>query len=193
MDAKRLNARVSRDRLRNQSGFTLIELLVVLVLLGLVAGIGVTTLGGSNLGRELENEVNRFHAVLRMAAEEAIYSNTEIGVLVDNDGYEFLTYDEEERIWQGADNHALRTHSFPEWLSVDIQREGSEKRLFGESSDENPSENTKRPQFMLLSSGEVTGFVIGMQVERDSDSRLEIKSNEQGEIILPHVEEREDD
>ena len=45
-------------------GFTLIELLVVIVLIGLLASIGLTTVGSGNQGRALNNEVNRLHAVL---------------------------------------------------------------------------------------------------------------------------------
>jgi len=71
-------------------GFTLIELLVVIVLIGLLASIGLTTVGSGNQGRALNNEVNRLHAVLRMASEEAIYSNTEIGVRFDSGAYSFL-------------------------------------------------------------------------------------------------------
>jgi len=176
-------------------GFTLIELLVVLVLLGLVAGIGVSTLGGSNLSREMNNEINRLHALLRMAQEEAVFSNTEIGFLMDEDGYEFLVYDEEERSWENASQHALRSRSFPGWLTVDFRREGKEKRLLdeGEEGSSTETDGTRRPQIMLLSSGEVTGFEIGMQVENDADSRLEIRTNENGEIVLPHVEARNDE
>lgn len=188
-----------------QQGFTLIELLVVMVLLGLLSGIAVTTLGGSNQGRELANEVNRLHAVLRMASEEAIFSNQEIGVVIESDLYEFLIYDEESKSWNNASQSYLQTHNLPEWIDIDFQREGKERKILGGSEntlensdfaglsndDEEESSSSKKPQFMLLSSGEVTGFIVGMQIDNDSDSRLEIRTNEQGEIILPHVEEEE--
>ena len=184
-----------------QHGFTLIELLVVMVLLGLVAGIAVTTLGGSSQGRELANEVNRLHAVLRMASEEAIFSNQEIGVVVESDLYEFLVYDEENRKWGSATQAFLKSHTLPEWVAIDFQREGKEREILGGTGDtlaesefaglsqEGEEASSKKPDFMLLSSGEVTGFVIGMEINNDGDSRLEIKTNEQGEIILPHLEQ----
>jgi len=184
-----------------QRGFTLIELMVVMVLLGLISSIALTTVGGGNQKRELNNEVNRLHAVLRMAAEESIFSNTEIGVVIEADLYEFLTFDETEGKWIAAEPHFLRPYPLPEWISLDFQREGKERKLLGNQSllDKDSefvstileTETAKKPDLMLLSSGEVTGFTISMQIEDDASSRIEIKTNDQGEIILPSLE-RED-
>jgi len=182
-----------------QRGFTLIELMVVMVLLGLISSIALTTVGGGNQTRELNNEVNRLHAVLRMAAEESIFSNTEIGVVIESDLYEFLTYDEAEGKWIAAAPHFLRPYPLPEWISLDFQREGKERKLLGSKSGLNSdsdfdssileTETAKKPDLMLLSSGEVTGFTISMQIEDDASSRVEIKTNDQGEIILPSLEQ----
>jgi len=178
-----------------QHGFTLIELMVVMVILGLISGIALTVVGGGNQKRELMNEVNRLHAVLRMAAEEAIYSNSEIGVVIETDLYEFLTFDEEDGKWVAAEPHFLRSYTLPEWISLDFQREGKERKILGSKNDQNTeldAKPSKKPSLMLLSSGEVTGFSITMQIKDDSDSRLEIKTNDQGEIILPHVEQQKE-
>jgi general secretion pathway protein H len=182
-----------------QRGFTLIELMVVMVILGLISSIALTTVGGGNQKRELNNEVNRLHAVLRMAAEEAIFSNTEIGVVIESDLYEFLTFDEQEGSWTPATPKFLRSYSLPEWISLEFQREGKERKLLGNKSvlDEDSdfyssvldTEDAKTPDLMLLSSGEVTGFTISMQIDDDASSRIEIKTNDQGEIILPALEQ----
>lgn len=182
-----------------QRGFTLIELMVVMVLLGLISSIALTTVGGGNQKRELNNEVNRLHAVLRMAAEESIFSNTEIGVVIEEDLYEFLTFDETDEKWIPAEQHFLRTYALPEWISLEFQREGEERKLLGKKSllDKDSdfyssvlgTEVAKTPDLMLLSSGEVTGFTISMQIGDDTSSRIEIKTNDQGEIILPALEQ----
>jgi general secretion pathway protein H len=182
-----------------QRGFTLIELMVVMVLLGLISSIALTTVGGGNQKRELNNEVNRLHAVLRMAAEESIFSNTEIGVVIDTGVYEFLTFDETNGKWVAAEPHFLRSYALPEWISLDFQREGKERELLGRNRVLDPdsefqsqileTEKSKKPDLMLLSSGEVTGFIISMQIEDDADSRIEIKTNDQGEIVLPAREQ----
>jgi general secretion pathway protein H len=184
--------------IKSQRGFTLIEIMIVMVLLGLVVGIAVATLGGGNLNRELVNEVNRLHGVLRMASEEAIFTSTEIGFTIDNKGYEFLVYQEDQRKWVNSETSFLRAYPFEEWLTVDLQREGSERRLKYEGAQSDMGlgdmslsgeETQKRPSLMLLSSGEVTPFRIGLQVGSDSESRIEIVGEASGEIRLPYLDE----
>lgn len=202
---------VSEQRRSGQGGFTLIELMMVMVLLGLVVGVAVSTLGGGGQSRELVNESNRLHAVLKMALEEAVFSNTEIGFSIDNSGYEFLQYQDKERKWVNAEKPFLRAHTFPEWLTTDFAREGDEIRLKDEKASENSMSSMglswdtggddqkkekagkpKRPQVMLLSSGEVTPFKIGLQFQDDSDTRIEIVGEAGGNIRLPHLEELEE-
>ena len=176
-------------------GFTLVELLVVMVLVGLLATIGLVTVGTGNQERELQNEVNRLHAVLRMAAEEAVYSNTEIGVTIDDHEYGFLSFNEEEAKWEEVTQSFLKTYALPDWIVMDLQREGDLQSLVSsnkEQSSQAPAddaESSVRPDFMLLSSAEVTPFIIGLEIDGNGDSRIEIKTDDQGEIILPALAE----
>ncbi len=191
-------------------GFTLIELMVVMVVLGLVSALALTTVGGGNQTQEMHNEARRLQAVLLMAADEAVFSNEEIGVIIEPDHYAFLTFNEQEGRWEDAQTHALRMHALPEWLVIDFQREGKEREILGAKrkqfgggdsefvSDLGITENTldilgkskasKKPHFMLLSSGEITGFTIGFQIKDEQNSRIEIKSTDQGEIIIPALQ-----
>ena len=189
-------------------GFTLIEILVVLVLLGLISSIALTTVGGGNQYREMQNEVRRLQAVLLMASDEAVFSNEEIGVMIEPDYYAFLSFNEEEGSWEDSQNYSLRTHALPEWITIDFQREGKERKILGAHSKKfldgeseyagdlgimDGLEQGKKPQFMLLSSGEITGFTIGFQLTDQSDTRIEIKSTDQGDIIIPALQREEDD
>ncbi|MFT6029313.1 MAG: general secretion pathway protein H [Oleiphilaceae bacterium] len=189
-------------------GFTLIEILVVLVLLGLISSIALTTVGGGNQYREMQNEVRRLQAVLLMASDEAVFSNEEIGVMIESDYYAFLTFDEEEGSWEDSQNYSLRTHALPEWITIDFQREGKERKILGAHSKKfldgeseyagdlgimDGIEQGKKPNFMLLSSGEITGFTIGFQLTDQPDTRIEIKSTDQGDIVIPAFQKDEDD
>lgn len=161
---------------------------MVLVVLGLIAGIGVANLGGGNLQRELLNEANRMHALLRLGAEEAIVSNNEIGVYLDKEQYSFVVYDEAEGQWTPTDVEFLKARPLPEWAQLDFQRVGKKRELPKpeKKDDRDPSTDdaSRPPDLMLLSSGEVTEFVIGLEIQGQSDSRIEIMTDEQGNIVF---------
>lgn len=176
-----------------QSGFTLIELLVVMVLLGLLTSLATTSIGG-NQARELEIETNRLHALLRTAANEAVFTNTEIGMQVFEEGYSFITYDEDAQAWQAASSNILQAQELPEWMFIEFEREGEEIELPSKPKDNDREydgeSSSVKPDFMFLSSGEVTNFRLILGNRDDSDSYREIILNEYGEIVLPHVEAR---
>lgn len=182
--------------LDGQRGFTLIELLVVMVLLGLLTSLATTSIGG-NQARELDIETNRLHALLRTAANEAVFTNTEIGMQVFEEGYNFITYDEDAQAWQAASSSILQAQELPEWMYIEFEREGEEVVLPSKSSQDDREfdgdSSSLKPDFMFLSSGEVTSFRLTLGNRDDSESFREITLNEFGEIILPHVEEQKAD
>ena len=180
---------------RSQSGFTLIELLVVMVLLGLITSLATTSIGG-NQARELEIETNRLHALLRSAANEAVFTNTEIGMQVFEEGYQFITYDEDAQTWSVASSSILQAQELPEWMYIEFEREGEEVQLPSKPKSEDReyegSSAELKPDFMFLSSGEVTNFRLLLGNRDDGDAFREITLNDYGEIILPHVEARKE-
>lgn len=181
-------AQVSPARPKPCAGFTLIELLVVMVLLGLVVGIAVTTVGGGNQSTELRNEAQRLHAVIRMAAEEAVFNNVEIGLYLDTDHYEFLLYDEQKQSWQAATQPFLRKRELPEWLLLDYQRADTERKLKSKPRDDQALTETQReartPAIMLFSSGELTPFTIAMEVDDNSALRVEVSADDEANITI---------
>lgn len=172
----------------SSKGFTLIEILVVMVLLGLLSGVAVFTLGSGKLQRELEVEAQRLHTLLRMASEEAILSNTEIGFSIDDEHYEFLEYDDEKQTWTNSSVSVLKARDLPEWLAPEFEREGSPKILGKDDSNTNKS---KKPDMMLLSSGEVTPFSITLRVKKNEDGGFIISSDglEEIKLIIPGKDE----
>lgn len=177
------------------SGFTLIELLVVMVLLGVLTSIATTSIGGNQV-RELEIETNRLHALLRAAANESVFTNTEIGVMVAEDEYAFIVYDEEAQEWQTAQGELLKPGVLPEWMFMEFEREGEIVEIPKSESQEDTREydsdaKETKPDFMFLSSGEITNFTLRLSIKEDLDQFREIKLNQYGEVILPHIEERE--
>lgn len=165
---------------RRVAGFTLIEILVVMVLIALLASVVAFTVGQGNQRRELINEAKRLHAVLRLAADEAIYQNLEIGVVIDEKGYEFLGYDEDKEVWVGLPQPFLKPRQFPDWIWLELNRDYELREL---PVDEESDEQTAVPEFVLLSSGESTPFRLRMGVEGDDEYSVTISSDGINEIL----------
>src|SRR5439155_20064148 len=77
----------------DSAGFTLIEIMVVVVIIGVVAALMVLSFTLTGRDRELEKESDRLFALFTYAREQAELQTREYGVLFQDDGYEFLTYD----------------------------------------------------------------------------------------------------
>ena len=74
---------------RRGGGFSLIELLVVAVIITVLAGAAVLSLGVVGNDREIEREVFRVRTLLELLREEAVMLNRDYGVLFSEKGYRF--------------------------------------------------------------------------------------------------------
>ena len=146
------------------SGFTLIEILVVLVVVGLLAALAVMSMGGSSRDREMENEVRELYLLMQTASEQSILNNTDLGLILEDDGYRFVAEDVSGE-WKQPAERMFRSRSLPEWLTVTKYIEGDTPTL---SSEE---DNTEFPDIVFYSSGEATPFELEFLVGRD-DSRM---------------------
>ena len=75
------------------AGFTLIELLVVVVIIGVLAAGTVLAVSLTGRDRELEKESDRLQALFKYVREQAELQTRDYGVMFEDDGYEFLSYD----------------------------------------------------------------------------------------------------
>lgn len=146
------------------SGFTLIEILVVLVVVGLLAALAVMTMGGSSREREMENEVRELYLLMQTASEQSILNNTELGLVLEEEGYRFVAWEERSGEWKNPAEPMFRMRSFPEWITVTQYIESDTPRLASE-------EDELRPDVVFFSSGETTPFELEFLVGRD-DSRM---------------------
>jgi general secretion pathway protein H len=168
------------------AGFTLIELLVVVVIIGVVAAGMILAVSLTGRDRELEKESERLAALFGYAREQAELQTRDYGVLFQDDGYEFLSFDVHTGLWRSVtEDDALDSRKLPDGLDFKLIVETRPVVL------KRPKDATdKTPQVMIFSNGDLTSF--SATLERDAGRRsITLTENDQGEVIAkPMVEHK---
>lgn len=195
---------------RRQRAFTLFELLLVMTIVAIMVSAVVFSMNPDNSHRELEREAKRLTEILREVADDAVFQDHELGLVLDENQYAFLVWDRKEQHWLPMENDSVfRPYKLPESVRMRITVEDIPYSLLTpseenveESSIEQPSESetsTRRAgaqdadasregaQAWLLSSGEITPFVIELSSKDEPLRRYTISASAMGEIVLENT------
>ena len=135
--------------MRRARGFTLVEVLVVLVIIGVLAGAVGLSAAARGDGYVLREETERFSAVLRLLADEAVQDNREYGLRISTQGYEVRAYDARDGRWRAQPDWSPRL--LPQGMQLTLSVEGAPVVL-ADAADAQP------PQIVLSSSAQSTPF-----------------------------------
>jgi general secretion pathway protein H len=159
-------------------GFTLIEMLVVVVIIAVVSAGMILSVSLTGRDRDLEKESDRLHALFTYVREQAELQTREYGVLFEDDGYQFLTYDVHRAAWRDVfEDDALGARKLPDGLGFKLKVEARPVVLTRPKDA-----HDKTPQVMIFSNGDLTSFEATL--ERDGGLRsVTLAPDDKGAVV----------
>ena len=182
-----------------QHGFTLIEVMLVILLIGVF--ISAITFGSRNpLVDKLEQASARFAGIFNIAAEYSLLNNRELGLVVKDNTYQFVTYDGNNLLWvpiQEQTPFELKNHE--DIITLTLELEGlpvDDNSLQPEEADslfenddelfeEDEDEELIIPQVLILSGGDFTSFRLRFAFTDDIKQEREVEFQVAGLFTLP--------
>lgn len=167
---------------RPAAGFSLLELLVVIVILAIMVGMTVLSLGTLRAEDPAETEARRLNALLELITEEALIQGRDFGLEFFADGYRFLSWDPDSSLWSVVDDEAaLRRRTLPDSLRVALAVEGREVVIDAEEQRRDRRQDEILPHVGVFSSGELTPFELFLVTDFIADAWL-VRGRVQGDI-----------
>ncbi|BBM03392.1 type II secretion system minor pseudopilin GspH [Microbulbifer sp. GL-2] len=171
--------RPTQQRLAHNRGFTLVEILVVIVIIATLAGMAVMSLGSSS-ARVWEGEVRRLSALLQLVSDRALIDKSHYGVVLEPESYTVVRFDPTTMTWQAPDaamagNRSQRFafHELPPNVRLELiagaELPSTESTEFAEEESADADEESAKPQFVALSSGEILPVELVMYLVEDGE------------------------
>lgn len=169
--------RLKSSSLRRQKGLTLIEILVVLLIISIITGVAVLSIG-RNQGHSVETFANSLSQSIALAQERAILQQKTLGILMTRERVEFDWYntDAEGQVpdWQPLDDGAFISYTVPRGLTMILEVGGKSARLPVNTRD-------LKPQIIISNTGDLTPFNLYLGEEGRSPL-YQLKGEEDGSL-----------
>lgn len=178
---------------RFNRGFTLIEVMLVILVVGFLLNTVVVNITTSPVETKLETDAHKFAALFTLASEYSLLNNVELGLLVEDNGYEFLGFDGAR--WMpipGLEHFAIQQFEEPFMITLaldelEIDEQMTIDRSMYEEKDEDQvfeeDDEPVYPQVFILSGGDITPFTLTFTYDDDYDLPMEFVVA--GEYTLP--------
>ena len=168
------------------SGFTLVEILVVVTIIAVVTAGIVLSVSVTGRDRDLERESDRLLALFKYVREQAELQTREYGIMFQDDGYEFLTYDTRRDTWRSVfEDDALRARRLPDGLGFRLSVDARPVVL-----NRPKDAKDKTPQVMIFSNGDLSTFTATLEREGGVRSVTLTQDNTGQVVEQPMVEQK---
>jgi type II secretion system protein H len=165
----------------HSAGFTLLELLVVVSLASILTGVVVLGFTGADTQQQVKGYAERFAFRVELARQQALNRNREWGIYVEERAYSFAEFSPELGEWEERSQRPFDIIEVPDLVSLRIDTEGVGQL---------PFEDEDLPQILVFSSGEVTPFILYLEMPGDleawvvsSDGLSRSRAQHEGEYL----------
>nr|VFJ92373.1 MAG: general secretion pathway protein H [Candidatus Kentron sp. LFY] len=169
---------------RYNAGFTLIELMIVMVIVGIATTMAMTSMGFGT-STETRTEAKRLANLIRLAIDESIITDSNIGLELTSNSYRFLRFDPDEqgtKNWQVLETDGLlRPRTLSDTMILTPLDTDSTTKM--EIPTAEKSNHASWPRIFFLSSGEITPFRLSIS-EESGDDEYRILGEWDGSITL---------
>jgi len=193
-----------QDRTHQESGFTLLEIMLVIFLMGMMVTGVVMTMNTAGPDRQLKQEAARFIGVLELAEEEALLSSIEMGIVIEEQQYQFVYLDDDDKWSAFNDSKFFAKKELQEDMLLSLELAGltaqgsllGDRKLFAdddglfEDNDglfEGDDKQVRiEPDIFIYSSGEITDFTLTFTyMDADlGDSSIKVQFDEYGDLMI---------
>lgn len=140
---------------RKHKGFTLLEIMVVLVIISIITGFTVLSVGRYDVGERLAEEARRLAALIELSRQEALLRGEQRGIFFTETSYAFWGLAPGGQWRPLSDTELLTQRTLPPDFKLSLEVEGRPIAF----------NDTEVPQVLLLSSGEATEFKLVFSAE----------------------------
>lgn len=165
-------------------GFTLLEILVVVVIVGILVSVATVAVGVLGRDREVEEQARRLWAVMTQGREEAELQGRDIGLFIEDSGYEFMMFDPKQAGWVAVEDDGLLTRrELPPGLRMRLWLEAREVVLKSPRRPTLEEQKKRLPQIIMVASGEIVPFELEIARE-GSDVRWQVLSQPDNTLLV---------
>lgn len=155
--------------------------MVVVVIIGVLITVASFSIG-DRAGEALNTETQRLQQLLSLALEEAETKGVQIGFRYTAEGYEFLAIDADGKWAVIEDQGPLRARELEQPLELKLRVDG--QLVPPAVSREFAPDAPITPQVLLLSSGELTPFLLWIAIEKKPESGQILQGSLTGEFTV---------
>jgi type II secretion system protein H len=155
-----------------QNGFTLVEVLIVMLIISIVGAASLLTIS-HNKNTKLENFSVQLVNLINLAEQQAMLQPAVLGLAFTADTLQFYQYQEKATAgashWVALTDSVLGSRRIPKNTQISLKIQGK------------PAADTKEPQILLSTSGDLPAFVI-LIGEKDAPPRYQVVGREDGSV-----------